>query len=101
MLTKKTLARRGDSVTETDMRRAISGEAMRVFGQNRPRAVAELNRLLKRDLDRNDETFLNGIRYQMGLKKEEEVLNILNKLRGEPKERAMEVWERIQRINEL
>ena len=72
------LARRGQSVEEIDLVQRIASEAWRVFGEDRPKAAAEIVRLLERDAADGDFRMFQGILRAMGLRSEEEVWEMIN-----------------------
>lgn len=81
---KRHLARRGDTVAETDMAQRVLGEAWNVFNDDRPRAVELIRKQLAKDAENGDYLVIKGIVSQMGFVTEEETWDKVNALPDGP-----------------
>lgn len=75
---KAQLARRGQSVSEIEFAQRVAAEAWRVFGEDRPKAAAEITRLLERDAANGDYRMFQNIVRVMGMATEDDVWDMIN-----------------------
>jgi hypothetical protein len=96
---KRHLARRGQQVYGQEFMGRVLAEAFRVFGEDRPRVNEIMKKLLEKDARAGDFTVLNGLVRQMGLKTDEEMWAIINKLPdNETRQRATDAMRMREEI---
>lgn len=91
---KRHLARRGVKSTEANMASAIYGEAWRVFGEDRPRAMNTIIKELEKDAADGDFVFIKSILREMGIVSEDDMWKIINKMpSGDMRDRATDLMK--------
>lgn len=78
---KRHLARRGERPAEdVELKRRVLAEAFRVFGEDRPKAVNEIRRLIENDAKSRDYKVFRGLLREIGYMPEEDLRKIINAL---------------------
>jgi len=89
---KRHLARRGDGPMDQDMRVRVLSEGMRVFDGDRFKFRDELFSLIKKDAKSGDTKIVDTIIKQLGLKTNEEVRTLINKLPANDVRDNLNLW---------